>query len=419
VRRHIAYFAVVALVSAAVAYLLVKTTPTPPSGSVPLRAPDGGPSYYAAWPKSLSTDPAFFPVGVWLESVTSQADVDQDKGAGLNTYVGITANSDLPLVNANGMKVIPQYDEWVSRANAPGSQSFAGWMLSDEIDMQQGPGQGYTTQSNILTQLPANDGRIRYSNYGKGVTFWESDADAAKFVNNYQDVVSADNYWFTDNNICGASEGGALLNGGRALSSADCHRAANYGKTIDRLRNLVSPAGSKPVWAFVELGHPFTESTWPSITPAQVKAAVWSSLIHGARGVVYFNHSFGGPYQTQHILRDPNYTAIRAAVAETDARIKALAPVLNASFADGFVTTADQVDVMAKYYNGSYYVFAGSRTAAAQTASLNIPCSGSMTVLDENRTLNINNGKISDTFADGNAFHIYKVDNGGTCPAPR
>ena len=63
--------------------------------------------------------------------------------------------------------------------------------------------------------------------------------------------------------------------------------------------------------AFVELGHPFTEEDWPSITPAQARAAVWSSIIHGAQGIIYFNHSFGGPCQTQHILRDPCYAGMR------------------------------------------------------------------------------------------------------------
>ena len=38
-----------------------------------------------------------------------------------------------------------------------------------------------------------------------------------------------------------------------------------------RVRDLVSPAGSKPVWAFVEVGHPFTESHAPSIQPAEVR----------------------------------------------------------------------------------------------------------------------------------------------------
>ena len=29
------------------------------------------------------------------------------------------------------------------------------------------------------------------------------------------------------------------------------------------------------------------------IAPEEVRAAVWHSLIAGARGIVYFNHSFG------------------------------------------------------------------------------------------------------------------------------
>src|SRR5262249_21556341 len=127
----------------------------------------------------------------------------------------------------------------------------------------------------------------------------------------------------------------AMLAGGAELSAAQCHRAANYGAPLRRVRDLVSPAGSEPVWAFVELGHPFTDSSWPSITAPQGRAAVWQSLIAGARGVVYFNHSFGGPEQTQHILRDganpgSSYAPIRAAVSSTDRQIQALAPVLNA-----------------------------------------------------------------------------------------
>jgi hypothetical protein len=84
----------------------------------------------------------------------------------------------------------------------------------------------------------------------------------------------------------------------------------------------------------VELGHPFSESDWPTITPPEVRAAVWQSLIAGARGIVYFNHSFGGSAETQHILRDgadPSspYAPIRSVVTATNSEIQALAPVLN------------------------------------------------------------------------------------------
>lgn len=55
--------------------------------------------------------------------------------------------------------------------------------------MQQRPGKGYTTLKNILAQLP-NDNRMRYKNLGKGVMFRETDAQAERFVNEFQHVVS-------------------------------------------------------------------------------------------------------------------------------------------------------------------------------------------------------------------------------------
>ena len=228
------------------------------------------------------------------------------------------------------MQVIAQQDEWRGRETEPGAEAMAGWELADEIDMLGSPESGYSTLNQIRAMLPA-DGRLRYNNYGKGVTFWLSDQQAARYVNEFQDVLSADNYWFTDENICAGTEGGQIVAGGADLSPADCHRAANYGATVRRVRGLVSPAGSKPVWAFVELGHPFSEAHYPTIKPAQVRAAVWQSLIAGARGIIYFNHSFGGPDQTQHILRDgldagSPYSPIRSAVRATNRQIQRARP---------------------------------------------------------------------------------------------
>ena len=59
----------------------------------------------------------------------------------------------------------------------------------------------------------------------------------------------------------------------------------------------------QPIWSFVEVGWPFTETAAQGgglLLPEEIKAAVWHSIIAGARGIIYFNHSFGGPDQTQH-----------------------------------------------------------------------------------------------------------------------
>ena len=139
----------------------------------------------------------------------------------------------------------------------------------------------------------------------------------------------------------------------------------------------------------------------------------WHQIIAGARGIIYFNHSFGGPEQTQNVLRDPAYADVAAAVTQTDALIKQLAPVINSPFDDAFVTVNSSVRAMAKYYNGEHYVFAGATVngAATSTDSFTLAgiSSGTAEVIGENRTIPIVNGQFVDTFADGNAIHIYHI----------
>jgi hypothetical protein len=400
-----------------------------PPESVTVQDVDGGAAYYARFTNPLPTDPSFFPIGVWFASVRSAADAATDKAAGLNTYVELTADTDLSAVRAAGMHAIHS-----GQAGGAGSETN-GWLLTDEPDAWAGPGWaawtgnlqgqgticdpptakcGYTVLSTLAGRLPA-DGRMRYTNFNYGVTFVESDAEAAGFLNGgFQDLASADNYWFTDNDICTAEHGGAMLGDGQALDPAECHRAANYGATVARLRRLAGEA--LPVWAFVELGHPYVQMDWPSITPPQVEAAVWHSLIAGARGIIYFNHSFGGPNVTANVLREPAYASIRAAVTATDARITALAPVLNAPTVTSGWSQGSGIKAMVKWAGGHFYVFTGS-AGSAVTSAFNMPCVGdaTATVLDENRTLPVADGSFTDSFADGNAVHIYRIDGGTTC----
>jgi hypothetical protein len=148
-----------------------------------------------------------------------------------------------------------------------------------------------------------------------------------------------------------------------------------------------------------------------------VRAAVWSGLIHGARGIVYFNHSFGGDCESQHVLRDPCYAATRDVVTRLHQQLTRLAPVLNAPFADGVTSVAGAVDTMTRFSDGRLYVVAGSAQAAPQEATFRLSCvdDATITVLDEDRTLTMRSGTFTDGFADGNAVHVYRVDGPDTC----
>lgn len=412
------------------------TTTPPPAGGHPLNLPrvawEGGPSYYAQWPSMQAwNNPSLFPIGVWFESVLSQSDVNLDKSAGLNTYVELTSNTQMALIRDNGMYAITQ-----GPRSGYGSETVS-WLISDEVDMRHGPGWdgwdgvdawghctsspggngacGYTVSADLMDRQP-KDGRPFYANYGKGVMMWESFAEAAGFVNGgtnpagtksfAQRTVSADMYFYTDPNLT------AEIPNWWGYPQAEVRKAANYGDVIRRMRNLDGADGARiPVLAFVEVGHPFSEADAPTITGPQIRGAVWSSLIAGARGVLYFNHNFGGPCISQHVLRDQCGAAVRSDVTAVNTQIRELAPVLNTQTLEH--TFSPGMDTMLKWHAGSYYLFAMTKRATPTGQhTLTLPAgldAASAEVLYENRTVPITGGVLTDTWSQEYGYHIYKI----------
>lgn len=421
------------------------TTTPPPAGDEPLSLPripwEGGPAYYKQFPETDAAgwdDPSFFPIGVWFESVTSQDEIDLDKAAGINTYVELVGDQEnkplrTDLIRSSGMYAIP--------GPAAGGKVFGsekvGSLLDDEVDMRNGPGWGPVANGTCSTDedcgytvMQAREDAtqpMRWTNYGKGVIFWETDAQAEVFVNAFQDIPSVDVYFYTDEDTCVASQGGWLLHAPnpRQLSDAECHRAWNYGATMDELRKLdacsefettngieytckTPDPKLQPLGNFVEVDHPGQQGR--DITGPQIQGAVMSSLIHEARMITYFNHSFGGDCISQHVLRDECGAANRPYVTEINALIKTLAPVLNTQSLEHDFGT---VDTMLKWHNGSYYLFAmqeaptgGSTQEFTLPAGLNV---SSVEVLNEGRSIDVVGGKFSDSFAAEYSYHVYKI----------
>ncbi|HEY7052912.1 MAG TPA: DUF4082 domain-containing protein [Mycobacterium sp.] len=411
-------------------YVDVVFQPSGPS----LRQVDGGDRYFATFERSFPTSPDFFPVGVWYTQTKSPEEIATDRALGLNTYVVLADGSDARLIKDSKM---------FSLTDAPSPDS-AGQLLADEADMWAGAGDapwtgetrtgaeshdtypcipedaqcGFTVMMKLRDSVA--ESILTYANYGKGVTFWQTRAQAKRFVSDFQHLVSADNYWFSDPNICQAHEGGELKNNGADdLSANECRLAANYGVTTRHIRSLVQPWASMPVWNFVELGHPFSEDDAPTITGPQIRAAVWSSIINGARGIVYFAHNFGGPCQSPNILRDPCGDGIRADLTAVNQQIGRLAPVLNAPFFDGYARSDGPVDLAVKQYAGNNYLLVGAAQNEPFDATITLSCGDAdlAEVIDEHRTVKITDRTFHDTFADGNAVHLYKINKTDGCGA--
>jgi hypothetical protein len=382
-----------------------------PSG-VELREPGG------SYPTGLPNDPTSFPIGVWLETVIDSSQVAMDRSVGLNLYVALAHDevADLDAIEAGGMHLLLQADEWADdpRADHP---AVDGWLVYDEADLMyragwdewtgtpgwntctptqdEGGRCGYTVMEHYNDQVPP--GALRYANYGLDVLHWETDDEADVFINHgFQDVVSADDYAFTHPD-----------------ASPSDRRGSFYGRIVQRIRHLDGRDGVRqPVWSFVELGHPFEDDSAPTITAPQMRSAVWHSIIAGARGVVFFNHSFGGPCETFSVLREGCDPEMVPTVTEVTSQITELAPVLNAPFADGYVRAEGPAKVMAKLGpDGAWYVFAGADTVGENggDVTFSVAAGSKVEVLYEDRTLAVTDGRFADTFADGNAVHIYKV----------
>ena len=413
---------------------------------VTLEQIDGGPSYYSSHGFTYAAnagwdDPSFFPIGVWYAHVLTQADADRWKDLGLNTVFALTDDTSLSLLRSNGIWAIIQTGHPASEI---GSETV-GLLTVDEPNSFQ-----YVSDAIASTPNSLQDGRYWWFNntwnfieYGlrmtdsgqtvSGSVSLTTQVTTPNGTKRHIDIQSIDQYWFAGGKASNwtLAAGGILYDLGRNMTIDEAARGSHYGDMVDRLRALQTTYPA-PIAAFIETGGAAFEDTSGAyyITPPEMNWAVWSSIIHGARQIIYYNHSHAGPaavsidnfaqpyFQT---IQPGQSISIYDQAKATNALIEQLAPVINSPTALGYVTvnpaptTFSGIETMAKYYNGEFYIFADTRFSGAATninatLTINDPDATSVTVINENRTLSVSNEKFTDTFATGSTVHIYKVN---------
>jgi len=403
------------------------TVPTQPPTTTPpvdtalnlARIPwEGGSAY---WKNFRATDaagwddPSFFPIVVWYNGISSNAEATYDKSVGINTYIGMADTTPYSLFKDNGVFWI---GDKLNNTFTDASTNWVGNMLDDEVDGRFTPAAGRAHLQQIKNSYAGN-GRFNYANFSQTViSTYGNQSDAEAYVNNFTDAVSVDMYWYTIP-FCNWTpyQGDSYL---ISVNKANCRTSSSYGKTTAMLRERDAIDGKlQPIWNFVEdlNGGPGADAPAVTITPAQLKGAVMSSIINEARGIVYFNQSLSGSCQGGSILRQsqvtPNFcgAAQIAAAKDVDALVHQLAPVINTqsykySFGAG-------LDTMLKTYNGSAYVFSmvdGASTPGSRTFTLPGGITGSQVeVVGENRTIQISGGKFTDGFASESSYHVYRI----------
>lgn len=351
-------------------------------------------------------DPAGFPLGVWMQLPRL---VEDYAALGINLYVGLwegPTEAQLEPLLGSGIGVIaaqtpialaPRYNGLVT-----------GWLLPDEPDNAQplpfGLGHGWPTPPRktaaqarrMVRQDP--EGRPVLLNLGQGVANdrWHGRGAQSGKLGDYPayaeaaDILSFDIYPLGRPNPDTAG------------------RIDLIGKGMTRLSHW-SQAGQR-LWAMI--GTTQIEAGAPPPTPAQLRASVWMAVIHGARGIIYFVHQFTPEFDSSALLRDP---AQMAALAEINADLTRLAPVLNAPDLPGLVAvTAPETPpaLTLRALGETHYLFAIAMTAAPVTARFQLTAAlGSMvTDIDSGQKIPLQARGFEASFPAGYGLRRFRID---------
>jgi hypothetical protein len=388
-------------------------------------------SPYAGFSNGPPTDPNFFPIGVWYQNLTN-ATIDGYAAMGVNVYVypdtGMTTTLLTRIKNDGMYAVLPQDAFGLGQV---ANKTIIGWFNPpDEPDNAQWNGSTYTDPINPQTEISqyntlhaADATRPILLNLGQGVA-WDGWVGRGARTGHTEDYGYNSTYKWTN----GVTYTGGYTKGSdiaafdfypeNATNAAVAGKMSVLANGVNRLVGWSAPG--HPVWNYIETTDITVGDSAPGPTPAQVKAEVWLSLVHGSMGIVYFAHQFPG--STHALLDDP---VMHPAVTAIDTQIKSLAPVLNsATVSSGTMTTgvggAVHVDFMTKNYGGDSYVFgvtpqdgsvgsngANSGAAMFRDASKGA-VDGTVEVIGENRTVPLVDGVFRDTFATA-GVHLYRV----------
>ncbi len=373
------------------------------------------PSPYAKWMNGPPTDPAFFPIMVWAQDT---ALAPRYKALGVNTYLALwqgPTEQQLAELKAHGMYVIcAQNEVGLRHLDDP---TIIAWMHGDEPDNHQAEYNGPVPlakiagdYAEIITHDPTRPVLV---NFGQGVANEDFRGRALPY-DRYSlyahgaDIVSYDVYPVANIKYSTVGPDGKRITARRDDGAEYLWYVA---KGVDRLRDWT--ADNKPVWSVLEctaISHPKGHK----VTPHQMRAEVWMSLIHGATGLCWFVHDFRPGHRNAAALLEDEVLA--KAVGDNNRLVLQLAPVLNSRTLNGAVSVSSSnanvpVDAMVKQHGGATYVFAVAMRNQATRGFFRLQNRHGRAVAEvigEDRTVDVKGGAFSDDFGPHDV-HLYKI----------
>lgn len=306
---------------------------------------------------------AFFPLAVWVQSPKN---AERFKAAGINTYVGLwkgPTEEQLAELKRAGMKV-------VCAQNAVGLKHkddpmIIGWLQDDEPDNAQslGEGKGWgppLAPAKVVERYEqmrkADSTRPVLLNLGQGVAWdnWIGRGVRRNHPEDYPEYV----------------KGGDIVSFDIYPATHDHPEVAGklefVARGVERLQKWAGP--ERAVWNCVEAKIGDGEAR---MTPAQLRAEVWMSIIYGSKGIIYFVHQFKPVFREASVFEDAE---LLKAFTEVNKEVTRLAPVINGKEVELKVSATPEKNVaaVAREHGGETYIFAVAMTPNAAKAEFEI-----------------------------------------------
>ena len=342
-----------------------------------------------AGPLAVGLPSDYFPIGVFYQPANAVATTTFAgwKGRGVNTLIGYETQGysisidDYTIAAADaGLLIIREPNANPATDNAP---NLIGWLQPDEPELRGiNPA---TLNAQYATWKVANPTRPVLINFAgafmvSGFAPLKTQADYAPYIQ-AGDWVAQDLYPVT-----GWNQPNAL--GAVGMATATLHAWSN-----------------KPTIAYIETSNQrLTSNSTPEAlergpTPSEVRAEIWDSIIHGARGIAYF------PQEIHGFRYDATPIDVAAEITRQDATITGLAPALTSDIVPDVTSVAftnHSIEYVTRSFGGVTYLIALnlSNISATTDFSANFTqAANGLTILGTNQTLlPIRDNTFSDVF---------------------
>jgi hypothetical protein len=419
-----------------------------PSG-VALRQIDGGPNYYCANGLTYACEdgwdnPSFFPI---LDDYAfySTNSTSTFKDLGLNTDLRVTGGTSMSYLRNAGVYAIQAGDATTDTGNET---------VGAHVE-EPGSWSDITNQATSLANQYGIAGRLLQPSFTWTSLYYDNLSGSACGGNgtmtmqevmsctsgmpggHHLDIATDDLYWFAGSVTSADQYDGGMIYANNGTATPDeMARGSNYGDMVDTMRSWVTQHPA-PVAPYIETEDGLVTGG-REITPPELNWAVWSTIVHGARMVIYFGTTSNyGSVPTfgfsQNVLPGQSISMYKQGKS-TNTVVQQFAPIINSPFALNYASVtpaayvfptphrvwSSGIDVMAKYdaSSNSFYIFATPRGSESQTNinakftiggnySGSIPVTCACSPPQSGGSVTVSNHTFSDTFAHAWDTHIY------------